>query len=177
MLNYSRNSLLAKFWCWFYVKKTKELPRSICPYFWKYVVLIIAFIPVMLIAIPCIMVELIWPDFKEDAIDGVGPRIAFGMVFHLSIQALISMGCAIESFFIGTGPAKSAFETYCQFGFVFIACSIIAGIIYLIHIYRKSKIKYDQWGYEIEEPKEPNLFVQGVKDFYRRHCTPINWVD
>ena len=66
MLNYSKSSLLAKFWCWFYVKEQRNLPRSICPYFWKYVLLIITFIPVMIITIPCILVELIWPDFKED---------------------------------------------------------------------------------------------------------------
>lgn len=177
MLNYSKTSLNAKFWCWYYVKKPSRLPASICPYFWSSLWAWVALIPYLLVSFPVILVNVVKPSTKSSMIDKSSDRFVFGLVGHVLIHCIIAAGCFIAGFFIGFGKPNSTFEKYATFGAVITVFSIIGFILWQLHKWQESKKQYDEYGWEIRKPSSRNIIVDGIKDFYNKHCTPINWVD
>ena len=62
------NSFSANFYKWVY--ETKQLPKNLCPYFWKlllgWVICITFSVPIFISLIPMLIVSLFDKDIKED---------------------------------------------------------------------------------------------------------------
>jgi hypothetical protein len=69
------NSLTAKLYRWFY--NQYEMPNSLCPYFWKMIIMYVFIIPYSIISLPQIIFELITKERSE------APRIAIGGILYI----------------------------------------------------------------------------------------------
>lgn len=171
----SNESTTASLYRWYYA--TKNMPQSLCPYFWKVVIMYLTIIPYTLLSLPYMVLN------KDNSSSSWGEKPASGTFMWIAIGLILSMLWSITIFFVGFYPNK----TFAQFAqnvgimvwAVAIVCSIVFGCRWLIKKYKQSKIKYDAKGYRIwEEPKvkDPSLIVEFVKASYNKYCPKIDWI-
>lgn len=154
---------------WYYKQwyGTYNLPQSLCPYFWKLLITLLLF-------------PITWPGTLFCAIsqskqfDG-----AFGVIVWLvSMCAGVGTISIIEKIMqikftgllcLSIAPIFGLIVTTIVFT---IMCSTIYGIVQLIQ-YIKSKIKRKD--IEMVKEKQPSWFTEGIKSFFGKYCSMIEW--
>jgi len=171
------NSISARLYRWFY--STSQMPQSLCPYFWKLVLMWFFIVPYTIISLPCILMDLKDPDHKT-----TGERAGVGAIMWFILSMLFCMMSWIGVFFIE--PVKDTLWFHMLgAGFIGWLTAIVLGsmlaIKWFIENRRERKyrrIKYDEDGYRIwEEPKEkqPSIITEFIKAKYNKYCPKIDW--
>jgi len=170
----SKESTTASLYRWYYA--TKNMPQSLCPYFWKVVVMYLTLIPYTIFSLPYMILN------GKDKSSGWGEKPGTGLLLYIGLGLVAAMFWSLTIFFVGLYPKDSFAQGMQILGLmlwlVVIVCTVIFGSKWLYGKYKQSKIKYDEHGYRIWEPvkeKEPNLLVEFVKASYNKYCPKIDW--
>ena len=176
----SRKSLNSKLYRWFY--GTKELPTSLCPYFWKLPFAWLFVIPNIVITLPHIIAfELFSRPYEVGEIKPL-ERISVSFVMFLFLFGLFSMGMAFSLFFVEYKVSDKWLQLSIS-GAILWAFIIVGGIIELIkgirekNIEKKVSLKFDSNGNYIKQELKSNIIVEFIKAKYNKYCTKIDWVD
>jgi hypothetical protein len=192
-LDYSKNkSLNVKVYRSAYGASEYELPRTICPYFWKSVFAWLMLIP----AFPGHLINIFSRDYEVKANWGI---------VHIPIVMICSL------FYFSEKPSctHSFLEHYgvgwliglCLAVCIAVFCAVVACIIYAKDwiVEKREKARYERYRAENElldemsfeeqeeylrlkrlsEHKEPKqwMIVEWFKSFKEKHCKMINWID
>lgn len=171
----SKDSTTASLYRWYYAKNT--MPQSLCPYFWKVVIMYLTIIPYTILSLPYIVL-----NGGKDKADSWGEKPGSGFLLWFALGMIAAMIWSISILFVGFFP-KDSFAVNMQIigmllWLVAIGLGGWHGTKWLIEKYKDSKIRYDENGYRIWEPvqpKEPNLVVEFVKASYNKYCPKIDW--
>jgi hypothetical protein len=173
-MNLSKNSNVARLYRWFYA--TRTMPNSLCPYFWKLVLMWILIIPYTILALP-----YIFTMGKLDPIgNSFGEKPGSGIVLWLMIYLFSVMVFSLSLFWYSF-PEGTYFSSMQILGILLwmlgLAVLLYNGIIWAIEKYKRSKIKYDEDGYRIWEHAEekPSIIIEFIKAKYNKYCPKINW--
>lgn len=151
-LNY--NSFTAKFYRYFY--DDKNMPKSICPYFWKLTLAWLFVIPVTLFSIPAVIFEI----FTKESY-GLG-RIFFSLLLYMVIFLVTSMVFTVMLFF-NNYDSESIIVKMGSAGAIIWLFIIVASSIELFK-YIKNR-----------NSNNSSVIVGFVKSKYNKYCTKITW--
>ncbi len=180
------NSIQARLYRWFY--DVEEMPQSLCPFFWKLVMMWLLLIPFGVFTIPMLII-----DSNEKSHFGV--KVFGGFLVYVAILLLFTMTLVVLSVFGLTLTENSVLYRMRNTGIaiwcVLIIVSVAFGITKLID-YIKSKRRriiqekdwgvptgrfyyYDESGKQIFIEPKPNILVEMVKAKYNKYCPKITW--
>ena len=170
----SRNSISAKLYRWFYA--TSNLPESLCPYFWKLILMWVFILPYTAISVPSILMDL-----KEPSDKTTGERAGVGVIMWFIIFMLVCM-LSWAGLIFDEPVNNSLWFHMLAAGFIGWGVTIIFSVAGLFK-WTKEKlenrhIKYDEDGYRIWDPvkeKQPSIIKEFVKAKYHKYCPKIDW--
>lgn len=170
------NSLTTKLYRWFY--NQYEMPNTLCPYFWKMVIMYVFIIPYSIISLPQIIFELITKERSE------APRIAIGGILYILLFFGFTILFTLATLPIwGYFPPNSVGNIFQIIGTICFVGGLSVLITHLIITYRLNRTRkfiFDKKtdGY-IRNPKykyeKPNLVKEFIKAKYNKYCPKINW--
>lgn len=168
------NSISARAYRWFYA--TAKMPESLCPYFWKLVLMWVFILPYTILSLPVIAM-----DFKDPENRTTGERAGVGFIIWFILGMIACMLSWVGLFWV-TPIKDSAFLHMLTAGGIGWLISIVIGAIELFK-WAKEKwenrhVRYDKDGYRIwtpVEPKQPSIIVEFVKAKYNKYCPKIDW--
>lgn len=177
----NHNSISARLYRWFYM--AKDMPQTLCPYFWKLVIMWIFILPVSIISAPMIITKQ-EPD--EWFVRILGGACLWFLVF-VAFLALFP----VTYLFWGWLNPKSTFGQWQGAGILIWMITITASIVFIIlHLYKKSRDKKRRnqqeyiWDHNDEYVKNPdyvpyekrsNIFIEFIKAKYNKYCPKIDW--
>lgn len=151
---------------------TSDLPKNLCPYFWKLVGAVIVFIPNFILQLPFLIVGL----FDKDTNEHCNERRLFGGFIELAIAV------AIGYIYITVQWIKWMFDCYSYSkdgatggGMV----NLFITVIFIIFLVKEliSNWKDRRHVARGNDPVErtPNLIAEFIKAKYNRYCPQIEW--
>ena len=170
----NQNSTSAKSYRWFYA--TQQMPESLCPYFWKLVLMWVFIVPYTILSLPIILMDRKDPEHRTTV-----ERAGTGVIIWFCLGMLISMLSWVGLFFFE--PVKdSTWLHMLVIGVIGWGFSIVIGALEGYKALKewnyRRKIKYNKDGYRIwNEPKEkqPSILIEFVKAKYNKYCPKIDW--
>ena len=168
------NSRTAQLYRWFYANS--KMPQSLCPYFWKLVLMWFFILPYTILSLPIILMDLRDPERRT-----TGERAGMGFIIWFILGMLICMISWIGVFFFEPVKDSAWLHMLVAGGIGWLATIIFGGIA--LFKWSKEKwenrnVKYDKDGYRIWEPvkqKEPSIITEFVKAKYNKYCPKIDW--
>jgi hypothetical protein len=168
------NSISAQLYRWFYA--TQQMPESLCPYFWKLVLMWVFIVPYTILSLPVILMDRKDPERRT-----TGERAGMGVIIWFILFMLISMLSWIGLFFIE--PVKDSTWLHILIvGGIGWGFSIVIGATEGYKALKewnyRRKIKYNEDGYRIwDEPteKHPSIIKEFIKAKYNKYCPKIDW--
>jgi hypothetical protein len=168
------NSKIAQLYRWFY--GTSRMPESLCPYFWKLVLMWTFILPYSILSLPVIIME----RFDRSENHSTGERAGLGFICWFITFIAICMIITFRIFFVI--PVKDTlYMELVTIGILGWALTIgIGGYLafkYLANKWQNRGIKYNEDGYRIWEiePKQDSIIVSFVKASYNKYCPRIDW--
>lgn len=163
------NSLTATLYRWVYLKK--QMPDSLCPYFWKVVIMYLFLIPYVLLSLPILIIGLFSKDFVYEIITEIKDRPLFGMIAYFLLLLLFSIINLILYFF--DIPFTNEAPILAMGGITLIVS--LAGLLALVFYHVRNKIIINRYEKHIGVYKTSNIVVEFVKASYKKYCPKINW--
>jgi hypothetical protein len=172
-MNLNLNSTSAKLYRWFYA--AKEMPQSLCPYFWKLAIMWLLILPYTIVSLPHIIMN------GKGERSTAGERAGIGFVIWGILCMLICMLSLIGLFF--AIPTKDSLYMHTiAIGITGWLLSIVFGCIELFKFLKRKwddrEITYDEDGRRIWNPvkeKKSSIFKEFVRAKYNKYCPKINW--
>ncbi len=169
-------SISAKLYRWFYA--TNSMPQSLCPYFWKLIIMWFFILPYSILSLPIILIDLRMEEERS-----TWERAGVGFIIWFILAMIICMLSWFGLFF--AKPEKDGIWSFMLVaGFIGWGASIVLGIVALFKWTREKwenrHVKYDSNGRRIWErvkEKEPSIIVEFVKAKYNKYCPKIDWID
>lgn len=168
------NSVGAKLYRWFYA--TSQMPQTLCPYFWKLILMWTFIIPYTILSLPVILM-----DSKDPESRTTGERAGIGFIIWFILGMIVCMLSWVGLFWV-TPIKDSAFMHMLIAGGIGWMFAIVIGAIQLFkwskEKWENRNVKYDEHGYRIwtpVEPKQDSILVSFVKAKYNKYCPKIDW--
>jgi hypothetical protein len=177
----NHNSLSARLYRWFYI--TDTMPQTLCPYFWKLVIMWVLIVPVGILSLP---IAIIKEDATEWSMRIIGGALLWGIAFMAFLMLF-----PLTYFVWGWFTPKSVFGAWQITGIMLWAISIICGIVWgVITITNKRREKkrlihreyiWNEDGDYIPNPdyvpyvEKPNIIIEFIKAKYNKYCPTIEW--
>jgi hypothetical protein len=166
-----KNSITARLYRWFYA--TKEMPQSLCPYFWKLLVMWVLIVPFYIITLP----TRIFHDSKN-----TNPLKLFLLsllIFGVLYVAFSMVTFLIVLIFFTNTPLNPFMVTSTVIGLFGNIGLLVIGLVNLWE-YIEDKIydarykrKYNKL--RTKEANKPSLIVEFIKATYNKYCPKIDW--
>jgi hypothetical protein len=177
----NHNSLSARLYRWFYI--TDQMPQTLCPYFWKLVIMWIFIAPVGILSLPLTIIK---QEADEWPVRIFGGAILWGMLFLAFLMLF-----PLTYFIWGWLSPKTTFGAWQGTGILMwglaVVFSIVWGILEL-NRRRREKIRHTQreWIWDengeytrnpdyVPYEEKPNIIVEFIKAKYNRYCPKIDW--
>jgi hypothetical protein len=161
----------------------KDMPQTLCPYFWKLVIMWVFLAPVGLISLPLVMA-------KEKADDWplrlLGGAVLWGIVF-IAFLAIFP----VTYLFWGWFNPNTTFRIWQGTGILIWMITIISSIVFIIlHLYKKRRDNrrhtqrewiWDENGDNIRNPdyvpyeEKQSIIIEFIKAKYNKYCPKIDW--
>lgn len=173
------NSVSARLYRWVFA--TNKMPETLCPYFWKLVLMWIILIPYTILSLPYMAIQKLSEDDFFERGSSFGEKPGSGLFIWGAIWLVLVMLFSVSVFWVDF--PKDSFAENMQILGIFLWIIVLAvvgwnGGKWLIGKYKDSKIKYDENGYRIWEPvkeKSDSIVVAFVKSTYHKYCPKIEW--
>ena len=159
----NKNSLHARLYKFTY---TSELPKSLCPYFWKLVFGIIVFIPNFIIQLPSLIMNFFQKDVSNDAKDN---RIA-GVVLYMLTIALCYYIAGTFNWVKAMLDCYSYNQVYANVGWL--VNTAIGGILIGWFI---GKLKENYKSKRYNKPIKDSIIKEFIKAKMDNYCPKIDW--
>lgn len=157
-MNLNRNSLHARLYRFFYA--TDEMPRNLCPYFWKLLLAFAVIVPYVVIALPIFICDHL---IKERTASGA--RLGLGLLVWLALGFTLALACG--NYHIIRFLCNLKFNKELSSFAAFYDGIII--IIFLIWTIRTLLKKAHS-----KEPPE-YIVIEFIKASYNKYCPSIKW--
>lgn len=169
------NSNTAQLYRWFY--GTSRMPESLCPYFWKLVLMWTFILPYSILSLPVIIMERL----DRSQTHSTGERAGLGFIAWFILLILTGMVSWIGLLFVE--PIKDTLYWHLTvIGVLGWAVALGLGVStlfnYLRKLWKNRNIKYDEFGRRIWNPiveEQDSIFVSFVKASYNKYCPKIDW--
>lgn len=179
------SNLTTQLYMWFYHIEEYQLPKNLCPYFWKVVLMFLLIVPYTAFCIPVVVYEIIMKLGKKEGSDlSTTDRPIFSFITYIILLIIISMIVAVSSIWISIPNDKSFLFQLRILGSLLWGLAIGTGIYHLIKWlysaigdYRYRKNNYDINGNWLPREPKPNLVKEFVKAKYHKYCPKIEWVN
>ena len=161
------DSINTKLYLWFYSTNEWDLPKNLCPYFWKLVIMYILIVPYSIFCLPIVLSDIYESVAKNNrSTINTMDRVYLSIVLYLVLFLIVSL----LSTFIIPWTDPNSFLGKAGRG------AIIAWIV-IIGIASYEGIKYLRRRSRISEKKEksPNIIVEFTKAKYYKYCPTIEW--
>lgn len=181
-MNLNENSITARLYKWFYY--TGNLPKSLCPYFWKLVFMLLAIIPYTIISLPFLLFTIVFPKHRRKPYEDVlyhwnknsSDLIVHGLVGYC-ILTYVSIMLFPLCWYL---PEHTKFiNELIKVGAIAwgstIFSTIIAGIIYFIDYLNQRKYRYVSLSDRNNKHTQNSIVTEFVKAKYNKYCPKINW--
>lgn len=174
-INY--NSISARLYREFY--NAKNMPESLCPYFWK---LVFAW-PSTILLSPLLIPFWIANKFDKSDVDiPVIGKAFVGAILYGCLFLVFCMGVTISSIWITYYQKTVWFQWYIG-GFLVMFGLLVAGVILLFQRCKDKRYQkrlersWDENGnyIPIENRVKPNIIIEFIKAKYNRYCPKITW--
>lgn len=176
-MNLNLNGISARLYRWFYA--TKDMPQTLCPYFWKLVIAYLLFIPWAIISLPIRVIGIDTDSSGEKFIMSLilWTCVCMGLCGLFSITAFWKF--YDEQTFLGKVQRAGIITLI-----IVTLLSLAIGIVYLVgHIKDRRTIKQLEyiWSDEgvVKNPDyiapKPNLVKEFIKAKYHKYCPKIDW--
>lgn len=168
------NSVSARLYRWFYA--TAKMPQSLCPYFWKLVLMWVFILPYTILSLPVILMDLKDPDSRT-----TGERPGIGAIIWFILGMTICMLSWLGLFFVLPTKDSIYMHMLTAGGIGWLFTIVIGGIAlfkWAKEKWENRNVKYDENGYRIwtrPEPKQDSILVSFVKAKYNKYCPKIDW--
>ena len=177
----NHNSISARLYRWFYM--TQDMPQTLCPYFWKLVVMWIFILPLSIITAPLMVISSKPEDWFGRIVGGL---LIWGLLF-CAFLLVFPLTYVIWGWF----SPRTTFGAWQRTGIVLWAmlsvCATVWGILEL-NKRRREKIRHTQrewiWdenGDHVPNPdyvpyeKKPSIIIEFIKATYHKYCPKIDW--
>lgn len=177
-MNLNLNSQTAKMYRWFYA--TGSMPNTLCPYFWKLVIMWIFIVPYSILSIPYLFMNYFTDkDWSNKGTSIIEKPFAGGLLWVM-VFLVGAMLFSISLFWV-VFPEESFLFIVQLFGTIMWLAAFGYGIYFVtgwaFEKYKNSKIKYDADGYRIwDEPKkQDSVVIHFIKATYNKYCPKIDW--
>lgn len=177
----NHNSTSARLYRWFYM--AKDMPQTLCPYFWKLVVMWVFILPLSIITAPLMVISSKPEDWFGRIVGGL---LIWGLLFGAFLM-LFPLTYVIWGWF----SEKTTFGTWQRTGiFLWVLSMIIATVWGILELNkrRREKIRHTQreWIWDengdhvlnpdyIPYEKKPNIIIEFIKATYNKYCPKIDW--
>jgi hypothetical protein len=164
-MNLKQNSISAKLYRWFYNQQT--MPESLCPYFWKLLLMWVFILPYAIISLPTIWAKQrqYYTTFEKFGV-GLFAWFLLGMVIcMLSWVGLLFFEPVKDSFWWSILAVGMA-------GWIAI---LGVGIALFIEKLEYRNIERDEYGFIIRKQKKESIIVVFIKAKYNKYCPKITW--
>lgn len=165
------NSITSIIYRWFYA--TKIMPKSLCPYFWKVVLMYIFLLPYALLSLPTsIYYKIKDKNFYGDS-EFFLEKPFIGILLYTTILISLILLFSLSIFWIDF-EQKSFFRCFQVVGILLWIGIILAVIITTITKYYEDK-RYRDWYNDEEKKVKKYMLIEYIKAFYNKHCPKIDW--
>jgi hypothetical protein len=175
----SKNSIHAKLYKFTY---NSELPKNLCPYFWKLVSATMLFIPNLILQIPTAIYvffsSIISKSKSEVAWYDCGTFRTTGVVFYFVTVLFGIYSILTYEWF------KWFFKSYSYDGYLASLGGLFNSIIISVSLFFLIKFFIEEWKYKkthdengepIEKPQ--SIFIEFIKAKYHTYCPQMEWDD
>lgn len=162
-----KDSILSKLYRWFYL--TDQMPKNLCPYFWKLVIMVLFIIPTFIISAPSIILRLIDSRAYEKFDNGF-QRIGINFILYGMLFLIFMMLFSI-SYLFGYRFLKDSFPEILQSVGLLIWCGLLGVLLVLSIRWIYTSIKNKRVGKE----QDPNIVLEFIKSKYNNYCPKIDW--
>ena len=179
----SKSSVLSKLYCWFYV--TNKLPISLCPYFWRTVLMFILFVPYCIVSLPVIIGSIFCKDFRVEidirdyhrtSIESPWSRVGFGVMIYVLILFFSIVLLPLLPLFIDIVPKSKLSHFITAMGIIDIS-GVVLFIFCIFYSFISDYFRERQMNNLIVKEKTSNIIVEMVKAKYKKYCPKIDWID
>lgn len=182
----SKNKWYIKLYLWFYCIDENDLPQSLCPFFWRLLLMFIFIIPYSIVSLPSLFIEKYINENKTEEGSVIFMlRILFGLVGYVSIGCISSIITFLICLILQIEPEENSdLGSLVTVGFV-LSSLILVGllirlVIYLYSLYddyKWNKYYEKKWNpekYPVKERKS-SILKEFIKAKYNKYCPKITW--
>lgn len=159
------NSPTARLYRWYYVKE--EMPQSLCPYFWKLLLMWVFFIPCVIFSLPRMLFE------KSSPVARFYERWLCGLFIWAILISILSSLFSISVFWY-IYPKDTALYNVQICGMIFLIVYVILFVIFLVGKIKDSTKHKRNIKFKIKE-KRPSIVKEFIKAKYNKYCPRIEW--
>jgi len=162
----NKNSVNARLYRWFY--NVDLMPRSICPYFWKLILMWLLVIPYCVWLAPVYIIHRLTGERILNVKQSDKFEYAFITNSLLFISIILLLG--VSSLFVNY--ENVLLKALSEVGVIslFTSLFIIILLLFLRFITRPKKLKMS----DVREDK-PSIILEFIKSKYNKMCTVIDW--
>lgn len=175
------NSLSSRIYREFYNKK--EMPISLCPYFWK---LVIAW-PITILLLPFTSMEKLFRIDSDKTLSTLSKGF-IGAVIYLLMYVAFCIGVVSSAYWITYYEKSVMYANYVN-GVIFLVLGSIFTIVFFIgklkdRIQENKRIKADALKYdengnwipiENRPKRQSNILISFIHATYHKYCPKIDW--
>lgn len=178
MATLNNKGISATIYRWFYGLELDELPRNLCPYFWKSVLMYLTIIPYSIFCLPTIIWEMFDKQYKHgDRSCGERIGVSFGIYVAGFILAAL---CAAVGWLFFAYTKESFLELLGVIGILCWGFGIVIGtwtlLGYLINKGFKSERKWDEKKREyVKYTPAPAAALEMISATYHKYCPELKW--
>jgi mannose/fructose/N-acetylgalactosamine-specific phosphotransferase system component IIC len=165
------NSVTARLYRWFYMND--QMPKSLCPYFWKLLIMWFLLIPYAIVTLP-IIVFGVFDRSVDDEFDCGGRLMASGFLWFL-VYGVVSMGYSIIVWVFSVKYVESLFVIGSFLWLISIGFAIYHTFGALIARYKNYKWSKSNKQTNRVKSKDSSVVVEFVKGWYKKYCPTIDW--
>jgi uncharacterized Tic20 family protein len=178
MATLKRNGISATIYRWFYGLELYELPKNLCPYFWKSVLMYLIIIPYIVLCLPICIWEIFDKSYKHG--DRVcGERIAYSILFYIGCIMLIALLSSVGWLFVNY-TIGSFFYVMGQAGITFWILGLGFGIWRLVRYIKNKAFKSkhiwnEEKGEYVNYTPTMAIIIEMITATYHKYCPELKW--
>lgn len=170
------NSLHARIFRWVLFVSKDKMPKTLCPYFWKSVLMWLFMAPLLVMGLPIRLIRTVTKQGITLNYVNFSTALTYSILIYGGIFVVYCMVFFMYCLFSNVSKEYvDANEFLIYVGFISWFILIIVGIVTAwtsIDKYYERK-KWEK--YDFNKPEKKNVIIESVKGIYSKYCPRIDW--